>query len=196
MTELPQNIPSAGGTRSRAVLDNIGIVPAQLYGAPPRDFLREDIDTGLSIGKKTVERPVKLDYPIIIGGVRDTIFKLDQRQALIYGSGFARTLVDMGWLGILEEEREFAVSIGAKTMMQLTTARIGADANSIRDCDALSLSLLHSGSGCASGDTGVKASAFLSYSSSRPDRFANCLRTISARHSCRLRMICSGGSTN
>jgi glutamate synthase domain-containing protein 2 len=145
---------SSGKTALCTALDQIGIVPAQLYGAPPRDFLREDISMGLSIGENTVERPVKLESPLIIGGVQEAYFKLDYRQALIYGSGFTKTLVDMGWLGILEEEREFAASIGARTMLQMTPARLGADVSSIKNCDALTLSLLHSGSGSASGSMG------------------------------------------
>ena len=154
MNELPSHRPGTETTTFHASLEQIGIVPAQLYGAPPGDFLRDDIATGLTIGEKTVERPVKLDIPILLGGVPKAYYQLDFRQALIYGCGFTKTLADMGWLGILEEEHEFAASINARTMMQITPARLGASALSIKNCDALALSLLHSGSGSSSGAAG------------------------------------------
>jgi glutamate synthase domain-containing protein 2 len=131
----------------QSALERIAIVPAQLFGAPPRDQEREGVETKLTIGKNTVEHPIELDTPILLSGLTETYSRLGHRQALIAGAAGAGTFVDLGWLGFLADEKELAERSGAGIGLELTSARIGASIPMLNVCDAVILSLAHSGTG-------------------------------------------------
>lgn len=148
-----------------SALEQIAIVPAQLYGSPPRDSFRDSIDTKFTLGKKTVENPVEIDSPIMLGGVQEVYTDIPARSALIHGAGSAGTLVDMGWLGITDHEREMADGLGARTMIQLGPGRLVGSPSLISGTDALEISLIHSGSGSA----GAEASSIVFPGSIAPE---------------------------
>jgi glutamate synthase domain-containing protein 2 len=140
---------SSGSLRS--VLNHIAIIPAQLYGSPPRDFLRESISTDLVLGENTANKPVKLNNPILLSGSPETYANTSARKALLSGAGAAGTLLDLGWYGFLPEEAAYAKQSGALTMLQMTNNRLGVDIQSITESDVISISLTHSGSGTLFG---------------------------------------------
>jgi hypothetical protein len=147
---------SAGCTTGSAMgeaLKQLAIIPAQLYGAPPMDHLREDIATGFSLGERTVERPIELETPILLAGTPDSYTHSGTRLALIHGAGIARTMVDCGWYGILPEEQQLAGEVGAKTAFEITASRLGK-IGSIQSGDSMILSIVHTGTGSVDGKAG------------------------------------------
>lgn len=132
-------------------LERIGIMPAQLYGAPPIDHRRELMAVGLSLGDRTVARPLDLNTPILFSGLPGNLMRPDHRRALITGAGAAGTVVSCGWLGILEDERTLAERTKARLMAELTPARYGASIDIIGRADAVTLSLVNAGSGSIDG---------------------------------------------
>ena len=136
------------------VLEQLAIVPAQLYGAPPMDHLREGIATGFSLGERTVERPIELETPVLLAGTPDSYTHTDSRLALIHGAGIGRTMVNCGWYGILPDEQKLAGEVGAKTACELSSARLG-NIETLTGGDSVVLSIVHGGTGSADGKAGA-----------------------------------------
>jgi len=135
-------------------LETVAIVPAQLYGAPPMDHRSEEVELGLTFGERTVERPLDLNTPVLLSAGADGQLQQDRRDELITAAGDARTAVNCGWPGITNDEKEVAVTAGARVISELIPARMGADMDTIRRADAVVLSLVHGGSGSAGGAAG------------------------------------------
>jgi glutamate synthase domain-containing protein 2 len=135
-------------------LERIAVVPAQLYGAPPHDPLREGVKTALVIGTDKVEHPIELETPILLSGTPEAYSNMESREALIHGASAAKTILDTGSLGLTDDEKTLAKKIGAMTMMQLTPARLGVSAPKLAGSDAIEISLTHGGSGSADARAG------------------------------------------
>jgi glutamate synthase domain-containing protein 2 len=135
----------------RHYLDSIAIVPAQLYGSPPRDPLREPVKAELVLGEKSLLKPLILKTPVMLAGTPETCKDVSARKALINGSAKAGSIADCGWLGLTEDEIDEAEGSGALTMVQLTTSRLGTTMPVLSGAGAISLALTHGGTGSPEG---------------------------------------------
>jgi len=136
-------------------LEHLAIVPAQLYGAPPLDHLREGVRTTFSLGDRTVERPVELQSPILLAGTPNSYTHPDSRLALIHGGGIAKTMVNCGGFGLLPAERKLAGEMGSKTATELNSTRLGSRIDMFTGSDAVVLTLVHGGTGTGDGKAGA-----------------------------------------
>ncbi len=122
-------------------LDEITIMPTQLNGPRARDFHTEVIATDLVIGEGRCSKPLSLDFPIMFGGMSIWDLTQNARMALIKASSGLFIPFNAGAGGLRVPERNAIKEMDAPIIHQWTPARLGMDADALRESSAVEIQL-------------------------------------------------------
>lgn len=133
-----KGVPVSGGRSNkwgRISFDELVFLPAQLSKRPV-DYYREKISSETIIGKLS-KKPVRIDTPIIIGGMSFGALSKEAKIALAKASKMAGTIANTGEGGMLQEEREFAKFL----TIQYSTGRFGITEEILKKADAIEIKI-------------------------------------------------------
>lgn len=133
-----QGIPISSGRSNKwgkISFDDLVFLPAQL-SKKPVDYYREEISSKTIIGKNS-KKPIKLETPIVIGGMSFGALSKEAKIALAKASNLAGTLENTGEGGMLKEEREFSKFL----IIQYSSGRFGIKEEVLKKADAIEIKI-------------------------------------------------------
>ncbi|MCL6451182.1 MAG: FMN-binding glutamate synthase family protein [Acetobacteraceae bacterium] len=130
-----------GANRPLPSLDDLMVVPAQLYGPAAVDRYREEVKTRVVIGERLL-KPLVLETPVFIPAMSFGAISKAGKMAFALGAAKAGTATNTGEGGALPEEREVTRSEGqGKLIVQWSTGRFGVDVDYLRMADAIEIKI-------------------------------------------------------
>jgi len=133
-----KGVPVIGGRSSKLgkiSFDDLIFVPAQLVKRPV-DYYREKINSETVIGKNS-KKPIKIQTPIVIGGMSFGSLNKEAKVALAQAATLAGTCANTGEGGMLEEERKEAKHL----ILQYSTGRFGITEEVLKKADAIEIKI-------------------------------------------------------
>ncbi len=129
-------VRSMGSMRSLPHFDDLVILPAQT-SRPPIDNYREPCETKTVIGSRYAEKPLELDYPIMLGAM--SFGALNEGSKIAFAKGCSRMGIsaNTGEGGMLHSERKHA----KKLVVQYASGRFGVSAKYLRSADAIEIKI-------------------------------------------------------
>jgi len=125
-----------GSKRSLPHFDDLVILPAQT-SRPPIDNYREPCETKTVIGKRFAEKPLEMDYPIMLGAMSFGALSREAKVAFAKGASRLGIPVNTGEGGMLPEERKYA----NKLVVQYASGRFGVSAEYLNNADAIEIKI-------------------------------------------------------
>jgi glutamate synthase domain-containing protein 2 len=125
-----------GTERRLPNFDSIVILPAQA-SVSPVDKYRESCNTGVVLGTRYAEEPLKLDTPVLIAGMSFGALSKECKIALARGTSLVGSCANTGEGGMLPEEREYA----DKLIVQYSSGRFGVSVDYLNVSDAIEVKI-------------------------------------------------------
>lgn len=125
-----------GSKRSLPHFDDLVILPAQT-SRPPIDNYREPCETKTVIGKRYAEKPLEMDYPLMLGAMSFGALSREAKIAFAKGCSKLGIPVNTGEGGMLPEERKYA----KKLVVQYASGRFGVSAEYLNSADAIEIKI-------------------------------------------------------
>ena len=148
--ERTKNVPISGGKTTKYTtmpsFDDFIFAPGQLAKRPV-DYFKEEISSKTIIGK-SCKKPVKIENPIIFGGMSFGALSKEAKIALAKASSLAGTIANTGEGGMLEDERKYA----NKLIAQYSTGRFGISEETLKKADIIEIKI---GQGAKPGQGGL-----------------------------------------
>ena len=129
-------VRSMGSRRSLPHFDDLVILPAQT-SRPPIDSYREPCETRTVIGSRFAEKPLEMDYPIMLGAMSFGALSREAKVAFARGCTRLGIPVNTGEGGMLPDEREYA----SKLIVQYASGRFGVSAEYLNKADAIEIKI-------------------------------------------------------
>lgn len=125
-----------GSRRSLPHFDDLVILPAQI-SRPPIDNYREPCETKTVIGKRFAEKPLEMEYPIMLGAMSFGALSKEAKLAFAKGCSRLGIPVNTGEGGMLPEERRYA----SKLIVQYASGRFGVSSKYLNSADAIEIKI-------------------------------------------------------
>lgn len=116
--------------------DDLVVLCAQ-NSRPPIDSYREPCETKTTIGSRYAEKPLEIDYPIILSAMSFGAISREAKIAFAKGASIAGIPVNTGEGGMLPEERRYA----KKVIAQYASGRFGISSEVLNSADAIEIKI-------------------------------------------------------
>jgi glutamate synthase domain-containing protein 2/glutamate synthase domain-containing protein 3 len=122
-------------------LNDLVIITPHIKPPLAVDFIREDIQTEVTIGTDKVINPLTLNIPVFISPPAYGEVGLSTRMAVAYGAALTGTATTVSEGGSFQDELDIRAKHGGKLIVQWTPGRFGMDVSHLKDSDAIEIKL-------------------------------------------------------
>jgi glutamate synthase domain-containing protein 2 len=143
-TDLPglETVSEQANTYNKfPTLNDLVIITPHIKPPLAVDFIREDIQTEVTIGTDKVINPLTLNIPVFISPPAYGEVGLSTRMAVAYGAALTGTATTVSEGGSFQDELDIRAKHGGKLIVQWTPGRFGMDVSHLKDSDAIEIKL-------------------------------------------------------
>jgi len=145
-----------GALRERIwpTFDDLTFLPCTLTRIPLEGY-RERCEMKTVLGKRSAQKPIELDIPVMIAGMSWGALSLNAKTALAKGAAMSGASTTTGDGGMLREERKFSKTL----VYEVLPSRYGINVHDLKIADAIELTI---GQGAKPGTGGLLLGAKVS----------------------------------